>query len=211
MQLYVVGYKDMDFFLKYQEFLHFFAKRGFVTGYCAKITWLIMGSRNHSYFSHSQHHSRGDVQLTLLVIVDDRIDKVHHVLGGFEHGFNLVKLFFALVEVVRNLVPTAIVLHSQILDVRPVARESRGAGLQFFQSETLWLVPRGDVRRRFETAGLRASEILLECLVLHTFQPIVGIGHDFVSTRGQDIRRQPVVATGHHTMAGFQMQVIAAV
>lgn len=71
MQLYVVGYKDMDFFLKYQEFLHFFAKRGFVTGYCAKITWLIMGSRNHSYFSHSQHHSRVDVQLTLLVIVDD--------------------------------------------------------------------------------------------------------------------------------------------
>lgn len=47
MQLYVVGYKDMDFFLKYQEFLHFFAKRDFVTGYCAKITWLIMGSRNH--------------------------------------------------------------------------------------------------------------------------------------------------------------------
>lgn len=36
MQLYVVGYKDMDFFLKYQEFLHFFAKRDFVTGYCAK-------------------------------------------------------------------------------------------------------------------------------------------------------------------------------
>ena len=117
----------------------------------------------------------------LLVIVDDRIDEVHHGLGGFEHGFNLVKPFFALVEVVRYLMPTAVVFHSQILDVRPVARESRGTGLQFFQSETLWLVPRRDVRRRLDTAGLRTSEILLECLVLHTFQPIVGIGHDFVS------------------------------
>lgn len=27
MQLYVVGYKDMFFFLKYQEILHFFARR----------------------------------------------------------------------------------------------------------------------------------------------------------------------------------------
>ena len=117
----------------------------------------------------------------LLVIVDDRVDEVHHGLGGFEHGFNLVKPFFTLIEIVRHLVPTAVVLHSEIVDVRPVARESRGAGLQFFQSETLWLVPRGDVRRRLETAGLRTSEIPLESLVLHTFQPIVGIGHDFVS------------------------------
>ena len=42
----------------------------------------------------------------LLVIVDDRIDEVHHGLGGFEYGFNLVKSFFALVEVVRYLMPT---------------------------------------------------------------------------------------------------------
>ena len=76
------------------------------------------------HFSQSLHHSRVDIQQVLLVIVDDRIDEVHHGLGGFEDGFNLVKPFFALVEVVRHLVPTAVVLHSQILDVRPVARES---------------------------------------------------------------------------------------
>ena len=150
-------------------------------------------------------------ELRSLVIIDDRIDEVHHGLGGFEHEFNLVKPFFVLIEVVRNLVPTAVVLHSKILDMRPVARESRGTGLQFFQSEALWLVPRRYVRRSLEATGLRTSEILLERLVLHTFQPFVGIGHDFVSARGKDIGRQPVVATGHHTMARLQMEIIAPV
>jgi hypothetical protein len=27
--------------------------------------------------------SKADIQLTLLVIIDDRIDEVHHGLGGF--------------------------------------------------------------------------------------------------------------------------------
>ena len=60
----------------------------------------------------------------LFVVVDNGIDEIHHGLGCLEHPYSLIEPFVALKEIVRHLMPTAIVFHAQILDVFPVAREA---------------------------------------------------------------------------------------
>ncbi len=91
-----------------------------------------------------------------------------------------------------------------------VAREPRRAGLQFLKSEALRLVSARHIGRRLETAVNRTAEVLQKLRTLHTLQPLLRVRHNLVATRSQDVRRQPVVATSHHTVARFQMQVIAA-
>jgi hypothetical protein len=59
----------------------------------------------------------------LLVVIDNIVHHVHHGFSGTEHGDDGVEPGIALIEVVRHLMPTAIVLHAQILHILPIARE----------------------------------------------------------------------------------------
>ena len=146
----------------------------------------------------------------LLVVVNDGVHHVHHGFGGTEHRFYLVEPFIALEKVIGYLVPAAVVLHAQILHILPVARETRRTGLQSFKAKALWLVPAGHIGRRLETGGVRIAEILQELRILDAAKPLVCVAHDFVTTGCKDVRRQPIIATSHHTVTGFQMQVITA-
>ena len=107
--------------------------------------------------------------------------------------------------------PAAVVLLAQVLDVGPVAGEARGTGLQALQSEALGLVPAGDVGWRREAGGLGIAEVLQELRTADAAQPLVGIAHDLVAARGEDVGGQPVVAAGDHAVAGLQVEVVAAV
>ena len=49
--------------------------------------------------------------------------------------------------------PGAVVLLAEIMDIGPILGKARGAGLQFFESEALRLIPGGDVRGLLETAA----------------------------------------------------------
>ena len=53
----------------------------------------------------------------LFVVVDDRVHKVHHRLGGTEHTFHLVEPVVTLEERIRDGMPGAVVLLTQVVDV----------------------------------------------------------------------------------------------
>ena len=129
-----------------------------------------------------------------LVIVDDGVHEVHHGFGGEEHGLEGVEPGVALEEIVGHGMPTAVILQAEIVDVRPVFGEARGAGLELFEAEALGLIPTGHIGRLLETAGLWTTEVTLERLVFDALQPALGVGHDFVATGGEDVSGQIVVA-----------------
>ena len=89
----------------------------------------------------------------LFVVVDDGVHHVHHGFGGTEHGNDGVEPLVALEEIIRHLMPAAVVLLTQVVDILPVAREARRTGLQTLKSEALWLVPAGDISGRRKTGG----------------------------------------------------------
>ena len=88
----------------------------------------------------------------------------------------------------------------------PVTGESCRTGLQLLHAETLLRGPRLALGTGFKLV----AEIFHKLLRLHTPQPLVGIAHDFVAARGQDVGGQPVAATGHQTRIGLQVDVVAA-
>ena len=60
----------------------------------------------------------------LLVVVNDGVHHVHHGFGGKEHRFDGVKPVFALIEIIRHLMPTAVVLLAEVVEIFPIAREA---------------------------------------------------------------------------------------
>ena len=60
----------------------------------------------------------------LFIVIDDAIHHVHHGLGGTEHGFDSIEPGITLIEVVGHLMPTAVVLLTEIVHVFPVAGKS---------------------------------------------------------------------------------------
>ena len=73
--------------------------------------------------AHLTHDDTRSRVKALFVIVNHGVDKVHHGLGCTKHALYLVEPLVALIEIVAYLMPTAVVLHAEILDVFPVARE----------------------------------------------------------------------------------------
>ena len=78
--------------------------------------------------------------------------------------------------------PAAVVLHAQILHIRPIAREPGGTGLQALKSEPLRLVPTRDISGRRETGGRRVAKVFQELRTTDTAQPLVGIAHNLIAT-----------------------------
>ena len=105
--------------------------------------------------------------------------------------------------------PTAVVLLAEVVEILPVARETRRTSLQFFEAKALRRVPTRHIGRCRETAGDWTTKIFHKLRTADTTEPLVGIRHDLIAARGEDVRGQPVVAAGHHTMTWFQMKVVA--
>ena len=110
--------------------------------------------------------------------------------------------------------PAAIVLHAKILNVFVVAREARRTRLQHREAEALL----ADLHSFFLSliaifrphAGSRTTEHLHKLLIRNGCKPLVYVAHDFIPTRGEDVRRQPIATRSQHAVAGLQVDVVAA-
>ena len=147
--------------------------------------------------------------MALFIIINHPIHHIHHRLRRAEHSLRLIQPLITLEEGIRHLMPAAIILLLQILNILPVTRESRRTCLQPLQSEPLRLIPARHIRRCREAACRITPEVFQELITAHTPQPLLRVRHDLVTARSQDIRRQPVVSARHRTVPRFQMNIVS--